>query len=100
MGNGLGFAYCRYQLQPGVCSKSYGLNVANMAGLPCEIVDRADKKAAELEASCKGTALGASLTRDTAILRRLCGMLDVNPTLPQDRCDLLGTSISHAQPNP
>ncbi|PKK75027.1 DNA mismatch repair protein Msh6 [Rhizophagus irregularis] len=38
-----------YKLVPGVCPKSYGMNVANMAGVPREIVDRAEVTAAKFE---------------------------------------------------
>jgi len=39
-----------YQLTPGVCSKSYGLNVAGMAGVPLKIIDTAESTAAKFEA--------------------------------------------------
>ncbi|CAG8467250.1 7721_t:CDS:10 [Acaulospora colombiana] len=38
-----------YKLVPGVCPKSYGMNVANMAGIPRQIVDRAEVIAAKFE---------------------------------------------------
>ena len=38
-----------YKLVSGVCPKSYGMNVANMAGVPREIVDRAEVVAAKFE---------------------------------------------------
>ncbi|GBC01838.1 hypothetical protein RclHR1_04350014 [Rhizophagus clarus] len=38
-----------YKLVPGVCPKSYGMNVANMAGVPREIIDRAEVIAAKFE---------------------------------------------------
>src|SRR5581483_11174255 len=38
-----------YKLVPGVCPKSYGMNVASMAGVPREIVDRAEVVAAKFE---------------------------------------------------
>jgi DNA mismatch repair protein MSH6 len=42
-----------YKLVPGVCPKSYGMNVANMAGVPREIVDRAEVVAAKFEQSSR-----------------------------------------------
>ena len=36
-----------YQLQPGACSKSYGVNVARLAQLPAEVVDLASSKSDE-----------------------------------------------------
>jgi len=38
-----------YKLAPGVCPKSYGMNVAKMAGIRAEIVDRAETIAKEFE---------------------------------------------------
>ncbi|KAF9923433.1 DNA mismatch repair protein msh6 [Linnemannia zychae] len=38
-----------YKLVDGVCEKSYGMNVAHMAGVPREIVDRAEMMAQEFE---------------------------------------------------
>ncbi|CAG8546606.1 8518_t:CDS:10 [Diversispora eburnea] len=38
-----------YKLVPGVCPKSYGMNVANMAGIPRQIVDRAEMIASKFE---------------------------------------------------
>lgn len=65
-----------------MCSKSYGLNVANMAGLPSAIVDRAETKATELETTCNGTNVTLPLTKDTHGVRQLCDLLDVDPPLP------------------
>ncbi|CAG8589017.1 12391_t:CDS:10, partial [Gigaspora rosea] len=42
-----------YKLVPGVCPKSYGMNVANMAGVPRQIVDRAEVVAAKFEQTSK-----------------------------------------------
>ncbi|KAJ3035450.1 DNA mismatch repair protein msh6 [Rhizophlyctis rosea] len=38
-----------YKLRQGSCPKSYGMNVASMAGVPSEVVDRAESVAAEFE---------------------------------------------------
>lgn len=38
-----------YKLEPGVCSNSYGFNVAKLAGLPSSIVERAREIADELQ---------------------------------------------------
>ncbi len=40
-----------YKLTDGVCPKSYGMNVASMAGIQEKIVDRAEKIAEEFESS-------------------------------------------------
>jgi DNA mismatch repair protein MSH6 len=39
-----------YKLTPGVCPKSYGTNVARLAGLPPAVVSRADELAGALDA--------------------------------------------------
>jgi DNA mismatch repair ATPase MutS len=39
-----------YRLVPGACPKSYGVNVARLAGLPAHVLAVAAAKAAELEA--------------------------------------------------
>ncbi|KAJ3219395.1 DNA mismatch repair protein msh6 [Clydaea vesicula] len=44
-----------YKLVPGVCLKSYGMVVANMAGVPIEIINKADTVAEEFELSQKLT---------------------------------------------
>ncbi|RKP38593.1 muts domain V-domain-containing protein [Dimargaris cristalligena] len=46
-----------YKLVPGVCPKSYGMNVAGMAGIPRSVVDRAETVAEQFEASQKLNAL-------------------------------------------
>ena len=38
-----------YKLVEGVCPKSYGMNVANMAGLPSDVIDRAESVARDFE---------------------------------------------------
>ncbi|KAJ3091283.1 DNA mismatch repair protein msh6 [Quaeritorhiza haematococci] len=42
-----------YKLVRGVCPKSYGMNVASMAGVPMEIVDHADSVAREFQKNQK-----------------------------------------------
>ena len=69
----LSLIVCRYQLVPGVCSKSYGLNVANMAGLYRSIVKCAERKASEL-----AVATAAARTPQASALRRLCALLDAH----------------------
>lgn len=38
-----------YTLMDGACPKSYGVNVARLAGLPDEVIERASSFAAQLE---------------------------------------------------
>lgn len=38
-----------YTLSPGACPKSYGVNVARLAGMPESILQRASARSAELE---------------------------------------------------
>lgn len=49
-----------YRLTDGACPKSYGTNVARLAGLPDSVVRRAAAKAAESEAGRTGGGLGAA----------------------------------------
>ncbi|CAJ0648884.1 10653_t:CDS:10 [Entrophospora sp. SA101] len=42
-----------YKLVPGVCPKSYGMNVASMAGIPSQIVESAEVIARKFEESSK-----------------------------------------------
>lgn len=49
-----------YKLTNGVCPKSYGMGVASMAGLPQEIIDRAEVKANEFESQHAIKISGAS----------------------------------------
>ncbi|KAI9142928.1 muts domain V-domain-containing protein [Paraphysoderma sedebokerense] len=42
-----------YKLTKGACPKSYGMNVANMAGVPRTIIDRAEEVAGQFEKSRK-----------------------------------------------
>lgn len=40
-----------YKLCPGACPKSYGVNVARLAGMPESILQRASARSSELESS-------------------------------------------------
>jgi DNA mismatch repair protein MSH6 len=42
-----------YKLTPGICEKSFGMNVAMMAGIPTAIIERAASVAKEAEISHK-----------------------------------------------
>lgn len=44
-----------FKLTPGVAHRSFGLNVARMAGLPPGLVRRAGAKATEMEQATAGT---------------------------------------------
>ncbi|CAG8445223.1 11757_t:CDS:10 [Ambispora leptoticha] len=67
-----------YKLVPGVCPKSYGMNVASMAGVPRVVVERAEEIAAKFEQSSrlndtltsKESDLPATLYSDFAHLLR------------------------------
>ncbi|WVZ64907.1 hypothetical protein U9M48_014354 [Paspalum notatum var. saurae] len=40
-----------YRLTPGACPKSYGVNVARLAGIPASVLQRASEKSSEFEAN-------------------------------------------------
>jgi DNA mismatch repair protein MSH6 len=42
-----------YKLTKGICEKSFGMNVAMMAGIPMSVVERATQVAEEVEVSHK-----------------------------------------------
>ena len=48
-----------YKLISGVCSKSYGMNVAGMAGVPSTVINMAEEKAHQFELA---TGFSASTT--------------------------------------
>ncbi|KAL0435966.1 UNVERIFIED_CONTAM: DNA mismatch repair protein MSH6 [Sesamum radiatum] len=50
-----------YKLTPGACPKSYGVNVARLAGLPDSVLQKATAKSQEFEGSY-GKRLGANLS--------------------------------------
>eukprot|EP01135_Chromosphaera_perkinsii_P005658 Nk52_evm29s356 gene=Nk52_evmTU29s356 len=62
-----------YELQEGVCPKSYGMHVANMAGVPSEIVENAEMKAENMEKMLSGQRLlgvdGKSCAKLKALLQ-------------------------------
>ncbi|KAI9359283.1 putative DNA mismatch repair protein Msh6 [Zopfochytrium polystomum] len=51
-----------YKLVDGVCPKSFGMNVASMAGVPPQIVDKAECVAAQFEEQLKMVQAGGSAT--------------------------------------
>jgi len=72
---------CLYKLKDGVCSKSYGLSCSTQAGLPKEIVDRAEKKSEELEAlSNSKTAHTREHDKKIRTFRHLCKLIDQGAT--------------------
>ncbi len=66
-----------YTLRPGGCDKSYGINVARMAGMPRDLVRRADAILKELERRSPSRPQQMSL---------LSVLMDVAEDLPQDVC--------------
>eukprot|EP00898_Chlorokybus_atmophyticus_P000955 jgi/Chlat1/1860/Chrsp141S02178 len=57
-----------YKLTRGVCPKSYGTNVALLAGMPESVVTRAAAKAAQLEIERPDWALPSSTSADAATM--------------------------------
>jgi len=60
-----------YKLRPGACPKSYGVNVARLAGLPQPLLQLAAQQAAKLEALCAHAKEGALSDAEAEALR-LC----------------------------
>ena len=52
-----------YRLTPGVAHRSYGLNVARMAGLPADVVAAAGAKAREMEEAVAARAMARDVAR-------------------------------------
>uniref|UniRef100_A0A0E0ES22 DNA mismatch repair protein n=1 Tax=Oryza meridionalis TaxID=40149 RepID=A0A0E0ES22_9ORYZ len=50
-GGGLEEVTFLYKLTPGSCPKSYGVNVARLAGIPASVLQRANEKSSDFEAS-------------------------------------------------
>ncbi|KAJ8900406.1 hypothetical protein K2173_025183 [Erythroxylum novogranatense] len=48
-----------YRLTPGVCPKSYGVNVARLAGIPVSVLKEATSKSRELETVCANHKKGS-----------------------------------------
>ncbi|KAJ8899067.1 hypothetical protein K2173_010220 [Erythroxylum novogranatense] len=48
-----------YRLTPGVCPKSYGVNVARLAGIPVSVLKEATSKSRELETICANHKKGS-----------------------------------------
>lgn len=59
-----------YKLVPGVCAKSYGMNVATLAGMPPAVVAAATRVAADFERA-RGHAAHARHAARTRLFRTL-----------------------------
>lgn len=68
-----------YKLEKGVCPKSYGFNVAKLAGLPAEIISRAVDISSKFEESAKNRKLLKNLmaSKDPRQMRQLLLSLKV-----------------------
>lgn len=58
-----------YKLTEGVCPKSYGFNVARLAGLPASIVKHAHDIAKQLETVVKNRKIVQNLLKATSVLQ-------------------------------
>ncbi|KAL6071659.1 DNA mismatch repair protein msh6 [Balamuthia mandrillaris] len=57
-----------YKVQKGVCPKSYGMNVARMAGVVDEVVESAERIAARFEAEAQSVQDGMSLLPSSSFM--------------------------------
>lgn len=72
-----------YKVCPGACPKSYGVNVARLAGMPESILQRASTCSAELELSFEKRNSQAAFK----LLKELgCSLEKMEPTLWNDCC--------------
>ena len=62
-GGGAGRIEFLYRLTPGVAHRSYGLNVARMAGLPADVVAAAAARAREMEEAVAARAMARDVAR-------------------------------------
>ncbi|KAI1321166.1 DNA mismatch repair protein msh6 [Mortierella claussenii] len=102
-----------YKLVEGVCEKSYGMNVAHMAGVPRKIVDRAEEMAEAFELkqetkreeelrSARGTKnVGQGMIMDLAYLLSLVGKdrtrgleMEVQDGAMGEERDVLATAVA------
>ncbi|KAJ3025561.1 Mismatch repair protein msh3 [Rhizophlyctis rosea] len=60
-----------YKLQEGLAKRSYGLNVARLAGLPQELLRTAAEKGAELERKMEEKSRGRMKAKAFQLLRKL-----------------------------
>lgn len=65
-----------YKLSPGACPKSYGVNVARLAGMPEPILQRAGVRSAELELLFEQSGNSAVMNSATALLKDLGKVLE------------------------
>ncbi|TPX69650.1 hypothetical protein SpCBS45565_g02308 [Spizellomyces sp. 'palustris'] len=73
-----------YKLTDGSCPKSYGMNVASMAGVPIEIVEKADKIAASFQDSKE--ALGENaMERPEYRLTRLADFAELMAAMKESK---------------
>tara|TARA_R110002049_G_scaffold29261_2_gene99353 strand:- start:685 stop:3231 length:2547 start_codon:yes stop_codon:yes gene_type:complete len=89
-----------HNIQDGPANRSFGLQVARLAGIPAPVLDAAREKLAELEAGKSPALAGGgkaaaqlqsdlfSVARDTAVLDRL-GALDIDNLSPRQALDAL-----------
>ena len=52
-----------FKLAPGIAHRSYGLNVARMAGLPSDVIARAGERAREMEEAVAARAVMRDIER-------------------------------------
>lgn len=73
-----------YKLEPGMCPKSYGINVAMLAKLPQEVIDCAARKSEQFEQSLQQASADSSAARILNHVQKA-----VSPTSDADMASLL-----------
>ncbi len=84
-----------HEVVPGAADRSYGIQVAKLAGLPAAVVKRAKALLAELEAGDRG----APIARLIADLPLFAAAAASAPPPPDDACDTLRDALAAIDPD-
>ena len=70
-----------YELWEGVCSKSYGMNVARMAGVDSKVVSKAEKISQKVEAKSNAIQILRLLSEPLQLTEKYKQLLSLTSTL-------------------
>ena len=72
-----------YKLTTGACPKSYGVNVARLAGLPDQVVNRATAFARQLEEQHEVQSMQKLSSAEQQRLQKICQAVEQNCISPK-----------------